>query len=538
MTNDIAIDTSSLLTILGVIAAVWAIIPANNRLRFRLSVTWLDWLIVIVVFLIAHYLVFKRALDAVGLYYSFGPWKWGLDKGSAVYLLLLALGFYLLARARSPKLARQNVGTFGKLVDNLLLTKRYDELVSLVEPQLSKLLKLSQHRPLLARVAAKFAPKPVFNFEVLLHGEPVRRDLKAKHYDRSRLSQFETFLLKRDHASRHANEILQSISNDPALVAHLAVTHPYLCLSLLERPQAMREDLIELFMDALLADHTSRIYVELKNNQNQKGRHRLALPESNRILCFFFKDVSVAAKLGLYRAIGESVCRTLDEDQRLAEAYNSPLGYYNEVGKYRCPVHAGIKLFEIMVHEGIHQGQQDHLWLFYFTHFTTRILKQMREASPDDEYHEWPTPFYYLLYEIVRIASNWVEDCVEIKTQDIPESTREQKDFDLFYISRQATIALGSIVQDIVQSSKVADGFKDYVLEIVLRRYKHIERDPQTMQVANDLVRSLTVGADFPTKIEYRYALQRGFDRLDHVLPREVPKFASAIKMSLQDSAA
>lgn len=538
MTDDIAIDTSSLLTILGVIAAVWAIIPANNRLRFRLSVTWFDWLIVIAVFLVVHYLVFERALRAVGLYVSFGPWKWDLDKGSAVYLLLLALGIYLLARARAPKLARQNIGTFGKLVDNLLLTKRYDELVSLVEPQVSKLLKLSQHRPLLARVLAKYAPKPVFDIEVLLHGESVQRDLKRKCCIRSGLSKFEAILLKRDHASRHANEILQSITNSPTLVTHLAVAHPYLCLKLLERPEAVREDFTELFMDALLADHTSRIYVELRNNQNLNGRHRLALPDSNRILCFFFKYVSVAAKLGLYRAIGESVCRTLDEDSRLAEAYNRSLGYYSEAGKYHCPVHAGIKLFEIMVHEGIHQGQQDHLWLFYFMHFTTSILEQMREASPDDENHEWPTPFYYLLYEIVSIASNWVDDCVEIKTSDVPKSIREQQGFDLFYISRQAAIALGSIVQDIVQSSKIADRFKDYVLEIALRRYKRIEHDPQTTQVANDLVTSLTVGTDFPTNIEYRYALKEVFDRLDHVLRREVPKFASAIEMSLRKPAA
>lgn len=534
MTNDIAIDTSSLLTILGVIAAVWAIIPANNRLRFRLSVTWFDWLIVIAVFLIAHYLVFEIALRAVGLYYSFGPWKWGLDKGSAVYLLLLALGIYLLGRARAPKLAKQNIGTFGKLVDNLLLTKRYDELVSLVKPQLSQLLKLSQHRPLLARFAATFAPKPVFDIQILLQGEPVRDDMKWWYRLRSKLSQFEAILLKRDHSRRQASEILQSISSYPPLVAYLAVAQPDFCLMLLQRPEVVREDFIELFIDALLADHTSRIYVELRDNQNLKGRHRLVLPDTNRILCFFFKDVSVAAKLGLYRAIGESVCRTLDEDPHLAEVYNRSLGYYNEVGKYRCPVNAGIKLFEIMVHEGIHQGQQDHLWLFYFTHFTTKILEQMREVTPDDENHEWPTPFYYLLYEIVSIASNWVEDCVEIKTQDIPEFIREQQGFDLFYISKQATIALGSIVQDIVQSSKIADGFKDYVLEIVLRRYKHIKHDPQTALVATDLVTSLTVGADFPTNMEYRYALKAVFDRLDHVLRGEVPKFASAIEMSLK----
>ena len=131
-----SIDTTGLLTILGLIAAVWAIIPTTARLQFKLSVTWLDWLVVISVFLVAHYLVFEQLLRSINFYYSFGPWKWGLDKGSATYLLLLGLGLYISLRARAPKVARRNIGNFGKLADNFLLTKRYDELVALVEPQL------------------------------------------------------------------------------------------------------------------------------------------------------------------------------------------------------------------------------------------------------------------------------------------------------------------------------------------------------------------------------------------------------------------
>lgn len=534
MADAIPIDTSGLLAILGVIAAVWAIIPTNNRLRFRLSVTRFDWTVVITVFLVVHYLVFERALRAVGLYYSFGPWKWGLDKGSAIYLLLLALGLYLLVRARAPKLAQKNVSQFGKLVENLLLTKRFDELVSLVEPQLSKLLEISQHRPLLARFAARLAPAPDFDIDAILRGEKPKRGMVLKHYARSALRWIESTPSTRDRVSKQANEVLQTISNSPALVSHLAVAHPHFCLRLLERPEVVREDFLELFVDALLADHSSRIYVELKNNQNLNGRHRLDLPEANRILRFFFKDVSVAANLGLYRAIGEAVCRTLDEDAKMAEMYNRSLGYYDEAGKYHCPIYAGVKLFEIMVHEGIHQGKQDHLWLFYFTHFTTKILQQMRDLSPDDENHEWPSPFYYQLYEIVSITSNWTEDCLNVKVSDIPEAIRKAPGFDLLYISRQATNALGSIIQDIVQSPKLADRFKGYALEIALRGYKRIAEGPQTAQVAHDLLIALTVGIDLPTKLQYRHALKELFHELDYALRDEVPKFAEAIEASLR----
>ena len=36
--------------------------------------------------------------------------------------------------------------------------------------------------------------------------------------------------------------------------------------------------------------------------------------------------------------------------------HNKSLGSYSDVSKYKCPIYSGITLFEIMVHEGIHQG--------------------------------------------------------------------------------------------------------------------------------------------------------------------------------------
>lgn len=534
MPNGTSIDTSSLLTILGLIAAVWAIVPAATRLRFRLSVTWFDWFIVVGVFLTVHYLVFESALRSVGLYHSFGPWKWGLDKSSSIYLLLLGLGLFLLVRARAPKLARRNIGIFAKLVDNLLLTKRYDELVSLVEPQFSKLLNISRHRPLLARVVAKMTPRSAFDLKAILSGARSKHENHLKRWIRSTFTRLESTIAGWDSSADQAQELLRSLSNSPSLVNHLAVAYPDFGLRVLERPEAVREDFVELFMDALLSDSGSRLYIELKNNENLNGRHRLALPPTNRILHFFFKDVSVAAHHGLYRAIGESVLRRLDEDPKLVEAYNRSLGYFDEVGKYHSPVYAGIKLFEIMIHEGIHQGQQDHLWLFYFTHFTDAILEQLRDAAPDDGNHEFPTPFHYLLYQIVSIASNWVDDCLEVDVAVIDKDVTEKPDFDVYYIPEKATDALGTIVQSIISSPKIDDRFKHYMLEISLSRYKRIKNTQRVAVVAQIFIKSLIYGLDLPTKPDYRHELRRVFGKLDHVLRHDIPEFAQALEGAQQ----
>lgn len=81
------IDTTTLLTILGLVAAAWAVIPQKSHLNFRLRVTPIDWVVISGVVLLVHYLVFENVFRTLGIYYSFGAWKWGLDKNSAIYLL-------------------------------------------------------------------------------------------------------------------------------------------------------------------------------------------------------------------------------------------------------------------------------------------------------------------------------------------------------------------------------------------------------------------------------------------------------------------
>ncbi|HEY4092270.1 MAG TPA: hypothetical protein VGN46_12205 [Luteibacter sp.] len=92
---------------------------------------WWDRVIGAIVFLLIHYLVFAPALERLGLYYSLGPWRWRLDSSSAVYLLLLSVVVYFFWRTRSPMLVRGRIRVFRELIENLHLTKRYEELVLL-----------------------------------------------------------------------------------------------------------------------------------------------------------------------------------------------------------------------------------------------------------------------------------------------------------------------------------------------------------------------------------------------------------------------
>ncbi|PUA28163.1 MAG: hypothetical protein B0W54_16910 [Cellvibrio sp. 79] len=496
MATATEIDTSSLLTILGLIAAVWALISPTSKLRFRFCIAWFDWLIASAVFLIVHYLVFETTLKSVGLYYSLGPWRWGFDTSSAIYLLLLATAIYFFWRTNSPKLVRGKIHIFRELTENLRLTKRYDELVLLVEPQLSKLIGIARLRGV---------------------------------DERSIWQQLKFFCSSQKNASTEAREILLNLITSPELTVHMAAAHPYFSLKLFEADNLVHSDFIEHYIEALLDVPGSRLYVELKNNQNLNGGSRLYLLENNRLLRFFFVNASAAIDNGLDRAIGETVYRRLDEDNKLAEALNKPMGAYREVGKFRCPINSGITLFEIMVHEGIHQGLQDHMWLHYFRHFASKILEKMTPSPDEDNFQEWPTPFHYLLYRLVSVTTDWCKQCEHIVDAEIPDATRSDARFDRHFISKAATEALGDILEYVVSNEKISDHFKKYLLDIVLRSYTRAKNNTDLSDVTSSLITNIIHGSDLPRSSQYHIKLQKLFEQSDHILRLNAEPFGEAL---------
>lgn len=532
MTTPTAIDTTNLLTILGFLAAVWALISPTNKLRFRFCMTWQDWIVGGSIFFLSHYLIFSPVLQNLGMYYSLGPWRWGFDSSSTVYLLLLTAAIYFFWRSKSPTLVRNRIRVFRELVENLLLTKRYDELVLLVEPQLKKLILMSNQQSLLARWIARLDTAHVDMDALMRGGKPKAKSVWHQRWNAA-MKRLKFWSQKRDKISQQAREILLNLVTSPDLTVNLAIAHPHFCLKLLEADETIRSDFIEHYIDALLDVPGSRLYVELKNNQNLNGGSRLYLPENNRLLRFFFADAAAALRNGLDQAIGGAVNQRLDEDRKLIEKLNEPIGSYYEAGKFRCPINSGITLFEIMVHEGIHQGLQDHMWLHYFRHFAEKILKQMSAPPDEDAYHEWPTPFHYLLYRLVSVASDWIEQCERINQSDIPVDTRTADAFDPHFISKEATKVLGEMLEDILTSDKISMPFKKYLLEIAIRSHIKLQSKRNLNDVASSLMTALIQGLDIPTKRSYRIALQDVFSRLDHRMRHDAKQFEETLAASL-----
>ncbi|HFS0969462.1 TPA: hypothetical protein ACHY2P_006400 [Pseudomonas aeruginosa] len=529
MTALTEIDTTNLLTVLGVLAAVGALISPTSKLQLRFCLTWLDWTIGFAILLLIHYLVFAPVLIELGLYYSFGPWRWGLNSSSAVYLLLLSGAVYFIWRTRSPALVPSKIQVFRELVENFAFTKRYVELVSHVEPQLPKLIRMAQEEGRLVNWIDRINHVP-FDPKKFILGEKEPRPSAWRRHLAKALGPLRHWALTRDRPRTQAREAMQTLVTSPELTRYIAVSHPYFCLRLLDSDEALISDFINECVDAMLDAPGDRLYVELKNNSNLNCGSRLALPAGNRLLRYFFADAAKAARSGIDHAIGESLLRRLNEDSKLAVRLNEPLNSYVDQGKYRCPINAGITMFEIMVHEGLHQGLQDHLWLHYFRHFARAITEQIAPPNPELEYLEWPTPFHYLLYRLVSIALDWVTQPKHVDGSEFPKDSESESGFDRLYISKEAAKCLGETLQAIMLCTNISDKFKQYLFEQVIRDHNKLQVDTDLAGLAAVLRVAVISGKDWPTSPEYRAEMLARYQQLDYHVKEKAALFGQDLQ--------
>ena len=534
--NDAGIDTSALLTMLGLIAAVWALVPSTARLSFRLSLNWLDWLLIWATLLTIHMLFFEPVLIALG-FPNLGPWRWGFDKSATQYLLFLLLAGFVYWRSRKTKLTRWNLGLFDDLTTSLLHAGKFEELAELLHRHLESALSLATPSSVRSRLADVIRPqRPAFKFEFhddgsIAFGEDAPTSWSARKVFgfRERLADI---VGPSQRVQRRAAIVIKRLLSSRRLVAHLAIVRPYLCMRVMERATRVDETFQDEFFDALLADEASVLYSELKNNHNLlTGGHRLALPDENRLLQFYFVDVDVAARLGVFRSVGEAVLARIDADEALQKKLNGPLLTFQETGKNHNPVYAGISFFRIMVLEGLHQRVADHLWLHYMPHFASRLVDRARPLQPDDENHEFATPLAYLLYEVVSATVVWIKDAERLtKTDDV--LLREQFEGEHIYISFEAAEAIGRVIQPILISPSVPQRLKEELLGVALSTLRDLEQQAHLAPLASAM-RGYLIEPYYSKEQNHLYNLKQCFDKQDHVLRAHLRYFSAELDAAL-----
>lgn len=232
----------------------------------------------------------------------------------------------------------------------------------------------------------------------------------------------------------------------------------------------------------------------------------------------------MAARLGVYRSVGEAVLTRIDADEALEKRLNGRLLTFQDVGKHLDPVYAGIQFFRIMVLEGLHQRAADHLWLHYMPHFASRLVDRAREVRPGDESHEFPTPLTYLLYEVVDTTAVWVRDAKAL-TNLGDVLVPDQREGDHVYISFEAAEAIGPVIQAILLSPRVSRRLKNELLCVALTTLRDLEQHAHLAPLARVMQAHLIEPYGFRAQNNYLDILKQCFDEQDHVLRGHLRRF-------------
>jgi hypothetical protein len=472
----------ALTTLLGLAAAVYALLPAERKLDLHLRLGAVDRLILLAALLLV---VFLTVLAAVGVAPHWGPWRWGITPARASYLALLAAAIFVTIRV-SRTLSRSAIPRFRDLLEKLLHQRRYADLIFLLDRHLETLCRAYTNDYLRPRVRAKLDPP---NLPILTQPErkpsPVVRRLAR--------------LLPRYGGSARdaAKGALRRLLLTEDCVRELAKIQPYLALRILEQGLVEVDGFQALWLTALLDDTRSVLYYEVTSAIEHGGID--GLPDDSRILHFYLDDIPRARKLRPNKALGEYVSATLDRLHRSAttDRYNQPWADFEKGPRVTDPVYAALILFRLLVSAAIRQDVAWPIPFYHFCHFTEFITRNLPSDAGVDLTTDPPTPYHFFLDQMVSWLCEWIKSApsqpkgganAALRLDDLRDNNGD--------IPKNAVLALGTVSKTIITATTVDDRFKVRVLETILR----LEGDPYQptpLHPFGDLVlESIVAGGD------------------------------------------
>jgi hypothetical protein len=461
-----------LLTVLTLLAAIYAVIPRERQLDLRLRVRTLDWAVIILASTAVLYLEFFDFCEAHGWIFSSRPWPDGITPQNTIYLVMVVAVIFVGLRIRFAHLTTGNIRKFRELVEELYWSQSFGELFAMLQTHRKELFRIYDSDYFLARLQRQMQPLSSFE-EFLLEARPNDTKPKGMRVSKRVLALLRPFnwilsgvLPEYSQAQETARELVRAIFLSPRFVEALARTRPYLGLEMIRtaKPSFERYDFAELYLKALLSDPQSVFYTEIRNNQNIIKGSRYVIPESNPLIHFFLADVHVAENMKVYKPIGDFIESHLDDLARDHEndPYNRAMGDFDEAEVWHSPVFAGTRFFDVMVKEALFQGIEWHMWLYYMPPIVERIVRNYRLCDPlPDQEAEFPIRYSYLLHQIFTCMADWVM-AVEEVPPDQPNVVLGPvgPELDNGNIPKSSLIALSQSTQCILESPHIGRRLK------------------------------------------------------------------------------
>ena len=540
------------LTFLTLIIAAYGIATETMRLRMRLHTLHLA-LVSLTVFAIVIYFetfaVFGRHCpQSVGTacrYLTINK----LDDGSspipgwlafAGVVIWICIALSILAQRAVASWA---LPTLQRLVDELVVERRFAELIKVAEPQIDLLTRASKRKLLFAnwhdRLRDLNPHDDSMGIELLKQLEietpprTWRDDLRT--WSRINLSRLAWLIPARRIEQEAADEILRVMHLTQPLVEFIALFRPATGVSFLKIPTESVHEFCDAYLVALAADPKSTLYVEVERNQNVFGCNRYAFPQSNRLLYFLLGDAKIAERLGIWKPIGEWLIVNLSSSRNPEYVKSLNLSSDSfEDEKWQDPCYTILRFFDLMVSAAEYQGIEWHMWLYYYPHFLDRLIKFYDDTGSDvDLLREMPTRAAYLIHELFRVMRAWILSVTDLD-EGSPhlimasvEPTHENGN-----IPKSAILAIGSCLLALFEAENVGARLKADIFEGVVRTIDHLPAEGPLSKFRTVMIASVIRGGSRFAAGErpaYLVWLRAQYSEVDWVLRDRLGDFEASL---------
>jgi len=540
-----------LLTVLALLAAIYAVLPAVQRLRLGLAWKSQALLGVVAVVIILALELYEVRLPACPSMLG-GSCRWlvlpeGEVGASRKVAFLIAFGWLVLAmvihnRSR-PSLG--SVPTFTQLARELLDEEQFGDALKLLEPRMDLLARASRRRCWQQRLhdwLEEFGPTDPNSFAALAR-RPGGRRFSGETWPAWAARPIRLLACVVPHYQRPesaASDMLQMLFNSSKLLDYVAERRPYFGVALIRHQVYGAADFSERFLSRLIASPGSALYHELATNLVTDGPVAYALPSRNRLLHFLFADARHAEQLSAWKGVGGYIERLLDGEERPGywTWLNGDQGWFDDE-QYRDPIFMGMFFFDIMVRSAAHQNVLGHMWLYYLRHFARR-LEAGYDSSGEaiDQEAEFPIRAARLLYELAQIVKGWVElfenlpeDSVHRQFPSLRESPGS--------IPHAAALTLGDVLATVALSDRIDRGVAQTLNEVILRSIRDFHDDgAELSRMRGWLIQALLDGGNTADRPRYYNRLADLFADTDHILRHEIEDYAIELENRMNEAGA
>ncbi|WP_236216264.1 hypothetical protein [Pseudomonas rhodesiae] len=455
-------DANGLLSVLAILVAGYTLLSEGKRLDISLRISWIDWALIGALTLTILVIIYSPVILTLKLVEPI-KWRWGFNEQITIFSCLIAVLIFIALKLFSGTIPSANFSKWADISERLLREKKLSELGYLLNKHHMQLFSILNHEPWYVRIHNYLSPmRQIFMTALDQNFSP-------------RFYVIRTFLsrLFPSEGSRQVTtaQSISRILKSKLFVLYLAETYPLVAARATLLRFRDSDEFITTFFVALISHPNSSLYRELRDNQNCSHTGEYYLDESNALINFYLKDVSVAQTVSLWKPVGDFVIQFIKENKGSENFYNQPNDYFSEgEARWSCPIFICTLLFEVMISASIFQRINYHMWLMYVDSFVKEILDSLDHHASVNKDREFPSRYDYLLYNIFSACDSWVGTVEHLDYTD--NSLESRENFPEFWAAK----TLGSMLHKILVSEKLSDDQKIYYLEIAVRRMQLLDQ--------------------------------------------------------------